>query len=170
MAIYACFLQENHIDTVEVIVCYWQFAKQAFNAYLSWSEKPSDKYDYSTKNYIVSVLTDFVSFGLFVFAYFVLRDNSDLVFYGNWAENPQKIETMQKKLSLLIFLIISFDEFVIIAVGKYMMSSNNSRVYTLGAAIGAIMNWAIAIIMVIFYNRWYLEMKPYINNADAPLI
>ena len=70
MAIYACFLQENHIDIVEVVVCYWQFAKQAFNAYLSWSEKPSDKYDYSTKNYIVSVLTDFVSFGLFVFAYF----------------------------------------------------------------------------------------------------
>ena len=100
----------------------------------------------------------------------MLRDNSDLVFYGNWAENPQKIETIQKKLSLLVFLIISFDEFVIIAVGKYMMASNNSTVYTLGAAIGAIMNWAIALIMVIFYNRWYLEMKPYINNADAPLI
>ena len=67
-------------------------------------------------------------------------------------------------------MIISFDEFVIIAVGKYMMASNNSTVYTLGAAIGAIMNWAIAMIMVIFYKRWYLEMKPYINNTDAPLI
>ena len=151
MSIYACTILENHIDIVETIVCYWQFAKYSFKAYLSWAEKPSDKYDFSTKSYVISVATDLVSFLLFVVAYFVLRDNTDLVFYGTWAENPQKIETIQKKLSLLIFLIISFDELVIIAAGKYMMSSKSPTVYTIGAAIGTVMNWAIAGIIFVFY-------------------
>lgn len=89
MAIYACNIIKTHVQIVETIVCYWQFAKHAFKAYLSWSEKPNDLYDFSTKSYIVSIATDFVSFLLFLIVWFVIRaDNTDLVFYGNWAENP----------------------------------------------------------------------------------